>query len=106
MIAWAYGGPGDQIILETLRLQNSCFRSFRKARSAVSVILECEARMDAPSLTVARVRKNTTVLQSTKPSKYEKAFGGKCSLTKTFEISSHMLGLKVNVPRSCFFFLR
>ena len=72
------------------RLQNSRFRSFRKARSAVSVILECESRepsssvnranltrpslphsplpflhslqtfrsnMDAPSLTVARVRK-------------------------------------------------
>ena len=27
-----------------------------------------------------------------KPSKYEKVFGGKCSLTKTFELSSHMLG--------------
>ena len=71
-----------------VRLQNSRFRSFRKARRAVSVILECEARephtpagrvrreslphspspflhplqtfrsnMDAPSLTVARVRK-------------------------------------------------
>ena len=26
------------------RLQNSRFRSFRKARSALSVILECEAR--------------------------------------------------------------
>ena len=46
-----------------------------------------------------------------KPSKYEKVFGGKCSLTfiavplQTFELSSHMLGWKINnVLRSLFLY--
>ena len=38
-----------------IRLQNSRFRSFRKARSAVSVILECEAR--EPHTPTGRVRR-------------------------------------------------
>ena len=40
---------------EQCRLQNSRFRSFRKARSALSVILECESR--EPHMPCGRVRR-------------------------------------------------
>lgn len=37
------------------------------------------------------------------PSKYDKVLDGKCSLTKTFELSSHVLRWKENdVPRNNF----